>query len=264
MMATELNQENHTRTGVLVRKAADHRVQMAHQPGQAHRSAAGWTIDYRLQEITGDAARAISSVEDQFVDKPAFGSPWHYHDCDLQVAFVLQGSIELGYQGDTYARAGKGDILFIPGHVMHDVSNPSADYQVAEITFPGSFGTTEAAMPARDIETPARTWGSSDAVRAGSARGIIDYGYPVAAPYDAQFDIRRQVRSRTEPFEAGTSRHDDRYRFIFVMQGWRAAEIDGAEVRAGVGDLIVIPGNADWRDSDVSDDYEAVEVRLRA
>ena len=26
----------------------------------------------------------------------------------------------------------------------------------------------------RDVDTPARTWGSSDAVRSGSARGIID------------------------------------------------------------------------------------------
>lgn len=263
-MVTDPNRDRRTQAGVLVRKAEGHRVRMAHQPGQAHRSAAGWTIDYRLQEITGDAARAISTVPGHFIDKPAFGSPWHYHDCDLQVAFVLEGSIELGYRGEIYARAGKGDILFIPGHVMHDVSNPSADYQVAEITFPGSFGTTEAAMPARDAETAARTWGCSDAVRSGSARGIIDYGYPVAAPYDAQFDIRRHVRSRTEPFEAGGSRHDDAYRFIFVMQGWRAAEVDGLEVRAGVGDLIVVPGGSDWRDSAVSDDYEAVEVRLRA
>lgn len=263
-MATDANQGDRVVAGALVRKAADHRVRMAHQPGQAHRSAAGWTIDYRLQEVTGGAARAISTVPDQFADKPAFGSPWHYHDCALQVALVLQGSIELGYQGDRYARAGKGDILFIPGEVPHDVSNPSADYQVAEITFPGSFATTEAEMPAPDAETPARTWGSSAAVRAGSAHGIIDYGYPVAAPYDTRFDIRRQVRSRTEAFEPGARRHEDRYRFIMVVQGWRAARIEGAEVRAEAGDLIVVPGGADWHDSAVSDDYEAVEVRLRA
>lgn len=252
------------RPGVLIRKAEDHTIDMPHQPGQAHRSAAGKTIDYRLQEITGGKARAISTVPGMFEDKPAFGSPWHYHDCDLQVAFVLEGSIELGYRGETYARAGKGDILFIPGHVLHDVSCPSADYQVAEITFPGSFGTTEAAMPARDVDTPAATWGSSAAVRSGSERGVIDYAYPVPAPYDAQFDIRRQVRSRTEPFEPATLRHDDAHRFLFVMQGSRSAEIGGEAVQARAGDLIAIPGGADWRDVAVSDDYEAVEVRLRA
>jgi quercetin dioxygenase-like cupin family protein len=251
-----------SKAAVHVRKAEDHRIELPHQPGQAHRSAAGWTIDYRLQEITVGRARAISTVPGHFVERPAFGSPWHYHDCDLQVAMVLEGSIELGYQGETYTRAGKGDILFIPGHVLHDVSNPSADYQVAEITFPGSFGTVEASEPARDIATLARTWGSSAAVRTGSERGIIDYGYPVGPEHAQRFDVRRQVRSRTEPFVAAATTHANAFRFVMVMQGWRETELDGAAVRAEVGDVIVVPGGASWQDKAVSDDYEAVEVRL--
>ena len=189
-----------TAARAVLRKAAEFTIDMPHQPGQAHRSAAGRMVDYRLQEVTDNEARAISTVPGQFVDKPAFGSPWHYHDCDLQVAVVLEGSIELGYLADTYARAVKGDILFIPGHVLHDVSAPSADYQVAEITFPGTFGTTEAAMPAPGQPTAAATFSPSDAVRTGVENGVIDYAYPVAQDYRGTFDVRRQMRSRVDAF----------------------------------------------------------------
>lgn len=254
--------ETLTRARAYVRKAQDHRIEMPHQPGQAHRSAAGWTIDYKLQELTGDVARSISTVPGHFIERPGFSSPWHHHDCDLQVAMVLEGSIELGYQGGTYGRAGKGDILFIPGHVMHDVSNASSDYQVAEITFPGTFATVEGVEPAADIETPARTWGSSAAIRSGEARGVIRYVYPVMAPYDRQFRILRLRRSRTSAFEPGALAHDDRYRFQMVMQGWRDVEVEGETIRAETGDIIVLPRGAPCGDLAMSDEYEAVEVSL--
>lgn len=245
-----------------LRKAEDFRVEMPHQPGQAHRSAAGWMIDYKLQELTGGQARAISTVAGQFVDKPEFKSPWHYHDCALQVAIILEGSIELGYRADSYARAGKGDVLFIPGHVLHDVSAPSADYVVAEITFPGSFATTEAEMPAPGAETSARTLGTQDAVRSGERDGIIDYVYPVGGGLEDRYAIHRLLRSRVAPFADGTRRHDDAFRMSIAISGWREIDLGQGPERAGPGDLLVIPGGADWRDLAMSDDYDAVEVRM--
>ncbi len=245
-----------------LRKAEHFRVKMPHQPGQAHRSAAGWMIDYKLQELTGSQARAISTVAGQFVDKPEFKSPWHYHDCALQVAIILEGSIELGYRADSYARAGKGDVLFIPGHVLHDVSAPSADYVVAEITFPGSFATTEAEMPVPGAETSARTLGTQDAVRSGERDGIIDYVYPVGGGLDDRYAIHRLLRSRVAPFADGSRRHDDAFRLSIAISGWREIDLGQGPERAGPGDLLVIPGGADWRDLAMSDDYDAVEVRM--
>jgi quercetin dioxygenase-like cupin family protein len=245
-----------------LRKAEDFRFEMPHQPGQAHRSAAGWMIDYKLQELTGGQARAISTVAGQFADKPAFKSPWHYHDCALQVAIVLEGSIELGYRADSYARAGKGDVLFIPGEVPHDVSAPSADYVVAEITFPGSFGTTEAEMPPPGAETCARTLGTQDAVRSGEQDGIIDYVYPIGGGLHDRYAIHRLLRSRVSPFAPGTRRHDDAFRMAIAISGWREVDLGSGVERTGPGDLLVIPGGADWRDVAMSDDYDAVEVRM--
>lgn len=266
-MATTMERADTASTGAsaTLRKAADCRVEMPHQPGQAHRGAAGWMIDYKVQELTGNTARAISTVPGQFVDKPGFGSPWHYHDCELQVAIVLEGSIELGYRGDSYARATRGDILFIPGETMHDVSAPSADYVVAEITFPGTFSTTEAPMPARDVDTPAATLGPSAAERIGVTHGLIEYRYPVMGGLDGRYAIRRLTRSRVDDFEPGMREHDDVCRFMMVMQGWRAVDTgDGNVQRAETGDLLIVPAGASYRDVDASDDYEAVEVRQLA
>ena len=174
-----------------LRKAASCLVELPPQPGQAHRSAAGRLIEYRLQELTDQQARAISTVPGNFADKPAFKSPWHYHDCELQIAVILEGSVELGYRGDTYTRAERGDILFIPGHTMHDVGAPSADYQIAEITFPGTFGTVEGPMPPRDHVSPAVTLGARDAVRGETRGGITTYHHALAAPYRARYAIQR-------------------------------------------------------------------------
>ncbi len=261
-MATTVSEQAAQGFVPTLRRAEDCRVEMPHQPGQAHRSAAGWMIDYKLQELTGGQARAISTVAGQFIDKPAFKSPWHYHDCALQVAIVLEGSIELGYRADSYARAGKGDILFIPGEVLHDVSAPSADYVVAEITFPGSFGTIEAAMPAPGAGTTARTLGTQDAVRSGEQDGVIDYVYPIGAGLEDRYAIHRLLRSRVAPFVPGMRRHDDAFCMSIAISGWREVDLGQGVERAGPGDLLVIPGHADWRDLAMSDDYDAVEVRM--
>lgn len=246
-----------------LRKAVDFTVETPFQPGQAHRSAAGRTIDYRLQEITGGLARGFSTVPDNFVDKPGFGSPWHYHDCELQIAIVLEGTIELGYRGGTYARASKGDILFIPGAVLHDVSAPSADYQVAELTFPGSFGTTEAEMPAHDIETSGVTLGTGDAVREGVENGIIAYRYPVGGGLADRFAIRRMLRSRVDTFTPCSSREESLWRFTMVTEGWRTIDLGDGDVRqAGVGDLLAVPRGASCRDIDYAADYAGIEVRM--
>ena len=246
-----------------LRKASEFRVEIPAQPGQAHRSAAGALIDYRLQEITDAKVRAISTVPGNFVDKPAFASPWHYHDCGMQIAVVLEGSVELGYRADHHARAQKGDVLFIPGHEPHDVGAVSHDYQIAEITFPGTFGTTEAPPPEPGTPMMARTLSTRDAVRVGTESGLTTYRYPVPEPHASTYAITREVRSRTTAFVPRVREHADPYRMTIALEGWKEIELDGQTRRIERGDMLVVPRATLLRELAVSDDWAAVEVALR-
>jgi quercetin dioxygenase-like cupin family protein len=246
-----------------IRRASDCLVTPASAPGELHRAVHAAVIDYRLQEITGEAARGFSTTPGAFADKPAFRSPWHYHDCDLQVAIVLAGSVELAFADGGFSRLSKGAVMFIPGHVIHDVSTLSADYQVAEFIFPGYFATIEASAPAPKTPTLARLWGTHDAVRSGCTRGLIGYRYPVGAPYSDRYHLELERHSRSEPFEPGALRHTDRLQLLFVTLGFRDVTIEGETTRLGIGDVLVIPAGADCAEVSVSEEHEAMRISVR-
>jgi hypothetical protein len=145
---------------------------------------------------------------------------------------------------------------------MHDVGQPSSDYQVAEFTFPGPFATIEAPAPARGSPTPGRLWGTTDAVRGADARGLIPYAYPIPQSHSARYWIAHERRSRLDAFEPGSLRHENRFQLIFVTQGSREISIAGEASTLGVGDLLVIPQSAECRDLAASDDHEALRIHV--
>lgn len=252
-------------TGASFRLASDHRVETKPQAGQAHRTSLGAIIDYALPAVTNQQVRAIATLPKHFENTPAWGSPWHFHECDLQVALILRGSLDVAYEAGKTSRAAHGDILFIPGGVLHDVGGSSADYQVAEITFPGSFGTIESEAPKVGAATLGRTLAIRDAVLVGTRGGLAEYQYPIAAPHAERYAIRRYVRARTEAFDSQWRKHEDAYRMTFVTSGWKKIETaDGQRACIGPMDIGIVPGGMDARDMEVSMDYEAVEVALLA
>jgi quercetin dioxygenase-like cupin family protein len=237
---------------------------MSRPSGEAHRAAHSALIDYRLPEITGGAARGVGTVPGFCMDKPAFKSPWHYHECRMQIDLILEGSVEVALQSERRMRLEKGDVVFIPGKSLHDISYPSADYQVVEFTFPEAFTTIEADMPAPGLPTAARAWGISEAVRTGLTRGILSYAYPVEAPYREGLRIEREYRCRPEPFLPGSLHHDGEFLYLFVIRGSRSVELAGQPEALRSGDLLVLPGSVDCRDIGMSDDYEALIVATRS
>jgi hypothetical protein len=259
-MATQTQPEGRA----AIRQAADHTIELPPQPGQAHRSGGGKLIDYNLQPATGDRVRAIATVEGHFANTPEWGSPWHFHECDLQIALIIDGSLEVAYERDRYSRAVAGDILFIPGQTLHDVGSASTDYQVAEITFPGTFGTIEADAPAAGAPTAGRTLAPRDAWREEDAGGLIAYRYDLAAPHDASFAIRRYVASRTSGCDGAVRRHGDAYRMLYVMKGWVDLALAGeAPVRTPRQAVATIPADTDYAVTASSDDLEVIEIALR-
>jgi mannose-6-phosphate isomerase-like protein (cupin superfamily) len=229
---------------------------------QGHRAGHQSFVNYRLQEITGEKARGVGGVPGIVADRPEFARPWHYHECDFQLSIVLEGSAEIGFSDETFFRVGKGEVALIPGHVMHDVRQTSADYNVIELTFPGSFTTIIAPAPPAGTPTEGAVWGPHDAVRTGCERGVATYAYPMPASCRGKLTVERQWRTRLDPFEAGSLRHDDPFHLLLVMEGSRDIEIEGETVRLGVNDLMMIPRGAECRDLAASEGHMAILLKV--
>lgn len=71
------------------------------------------------------------------------GTPvWASHDCDILFGFVMGGQVTLEGEGrDPYALE-KGDAYVIPPGMKTRLAAPSEDFELLEVTLPGTFNTT--------------------------------------------------------------------------------------------------------------------------
>jgi quercetin dioxygenase-like cupin family protein len=246
-----------------VRRASECLVAIEVGGAELHRAAHNSVIDYRLQEAMQGGGRGVGTVPGFCSDKPSFSSPWHHHDCEMQIGIVLDGSVEMAFADGDFSRIGKWDIGMIPGGVAHDVSNPSADFLTTEFTFPGTFATIETPPPPFGTPTNAVKWGMSDAVRTGEERGLLFYSYPVNPAYADRYAVGRERRSRVAPFVSASITHDEDYRLYYLTQGTRTFELNGEPHRLNSGDLLVLPGGVECTDLDASEEHELVTITLR-
>jgi uncharacterized protein YjlB len=74
---------------------------------------------------------------------------WHYHECEVQVLYVLAGWVDLDFEDGTSAHLVTGSCLTIPGGFGHNETGGSSDLQVIEFTVPGEMGTVPIDPPQR-------------------------------------------------------------------------------------------------------------------
>ena len=72
---------------------------------------------------------------------------WHFHECEMQLAYITKGWIDLQFEDGTELRLEAGDILFVPGGVKHNEVRTSADIAGLEITIPAEMGTVACSRP---------------------------------------------------------------------------------------------------------------------
>ena len=221
-------------------------------------------FDYGLQAITEGQARGMGILPEFCADKPAYSSPWHYHECSMQIGVVLGGSVELGFAPDNISRLTTGDIMLIPGGVVHSVGNPSADYATVEFTFPGSFGTAEAPEPryAPGERCQAQMLSASQALRVDSHRGLVRYAYPVCPPHNRTYRLVREWRSRVVDFSPGEFDSTEGLLLLLVLSGWREIALDGRTERLEPCDLLVLGEGATCADLDASEGHEALVIKV--
>ena len=76
---------------------------------------------------------------------PAEVSKRHYHDVDLQLIYVLKGSMTSEFEGVGTITMRQGSCWLQPPRIKHTVLDYSDDCEVLEIILPADFDTVEIA-----------------------------------------------------------------------------------------------------------------------
>ena len=72
---------------------------------------------------------------------------WHYHVCEDQFVYVLNGWVELEFETGEMLRCEKGDSVYIPGGLKHNELRTSDDFEILEMSTPGEIGTVSCEDP---------------------------------------------------------------------------------------------------------------------
>jgi quercetin dioxygenase-like cupin family protein len=72
---------------------------------------------------------------------------WHYHLCESQFVYVLDGWLDLEFAGNETVRLEAGDSVFIPGGLPHNEIRTSDTFDLLEVSVPAEMGTKACAPP---------------------------------------------------------------------------------------------------------------------
>ncbi|MCH2626846.1 MAG: cupin domain-containing protein [Acidimicrobiales bacterium] len=72
---------------------------------------------------------------------------WHYHECDLQFVYVLNGWVDLEFEGGRSERVAAGAALSIPPGMVHNEIGCSADFEALELVAPAQMETVPCEPP---------------------------------------------------------------------------------------------------------------------
>jgi quercetin dioxygenase-like cupin family protein len=70
------------------------------------------------------------------------GSPWHLHQLDFQLAFILKGDADFNFEGVGVIRLQSGTVMYQPPVNRHRELGVSEDFELLLLNSPGSFKTT--------------------------------------------------------------------------------------------------------------------------
>jgi quercetin dioxygenase-like cupin family protein len=72
---------------------------------------------------------------------------WHYHVCDGQFVYVLEGWVDLEIEDGQKLRIQAGESLYIPGGLRHNETATSDQLEILEVSVPADMGTVPCEAP---------------------------------------------------------------------------------------------------------------------
>jgi quercetin dioxygenase-like cupin family protein len=98
-----------------------------------------------VTDATGGVMRAQVTSASQGLSRP---TGWHYHACEAQFVYVLDGWLELEFETGESCRLEAGDSVMIPGGMKHQETRTSDKMELLEISLPAAMGTVACDPPA--------------------------------------------------------------------------------------------------------------------
>lgn len=103
--------------------------------------------DLGVKEATNGRMRA--EVMHVSADRPAQPTGWHYHECEIQFLYMLEGWVDLVFADRGIVRLQAGDSLMIPGGTVHQEISAAANMQLLEVSVPAQLGTVNCDPPTK-------------------------------------------------------------------------------------------------------------------
>lgn len=74
---------------------------------------------------------------------------WHYHKCEGQFVYMLDGWLELEFSDGETVHLEEGDSVYIPGYLPHNEIRTSDAFELLEFSVPADMGTDICDPPAK-------------------------------------------------------------------------------------------------------------------
>ena len=97
-----------------------------------------------VTEATGGMMRAQVTSASQGLSRP---TGWHYHACEAQFVYILEGWLELQFENGEKCRLDAGDSVMIPGGMKHNETATSERLELLEISVPAAMDTVACEAP---------------------------------------------------------------------------------------------------------------------
>ena len=99
--------------------------------------------DLGLEDASGGRFRATMMRSE--AKNEATG--WHYHECDVQFIYVVDGWVDLEFEGGRVERLEKGSSMTIPGGTVHNEIAMADNFEIIEFCSPADMGTVPVDAP---------------------------------------------------------------------------------------------------------------------
>ena len=100
--------------------------------------------DLGVTDGTGGRMRAQVTSAEGGLSEP---TGWHYHICEMQFVYMLEGWIELEFEDGRNCRLEAGDSVMIPGGERHQETATSESLRLLEVSVPAEMDTIDCDPP---------------------------------------------------------------------------------------------------------------------